>query len=342
MMSGLFVGIVASLIASLIVLVIANREDVRYLLTSPRAHKHLEVVWHQYHLTYDSTWGDAPIWMGNVENLRVTIFGRVYGESFCPYNQVRYRVSGHIRQGLMRLRYHNTTTHEADIVMCFPNLMHANKLMGMWMGTDFDRHWCSGPIVLSRQELSTTQLDSMVRNRQRIIGSEEARRAVAHSALQDLSNVQEDLFNDSNPPKIRSAVSSTAPGGLLFAGEPRGIGVVLIALVGLIHLLVALEYYGFAPYLGLLMIANLMGSVASAIGIHKQQEWGWWLGVVIAGGTIAAYVVSRTLGLPGLSPGEQFMELPGLISLVVEASFIGVATPVLARWKKKGRASASS
>ena len=40
-------------------------------------------------------------------------------------------------------------------------------------------------------------------------------------------------------------------------------------LVGLIHLLVTPEYYGFAAYLGLLMIANFAGSMVSAIGIYQ-------------------------------------------------------------------------
>jgi len=46
-------------------------------------------------------------------------------------------------------------------------------------------------------------------------------------------------------------------------------GIALLSLVGLIHLLVTPEYYGFAAYLGLLMIANFAGSMVSAIGIYQ-------------------------------------------------------------------------
>jgi hypothetical protein len=125
--------------------------------------------------------------------------------------------------------------------------------------------------------------------------------------------------------------SRTASRGLQYPGKLRTVGIALISLTGLIHLLVTPEYYGFAAYLGLLMLANLAGSVVSAVGIYQGKEWGWWLGVVVAGGAFLAYIVSRTLGLPGLPSSEPFMEPPGLLSLVVEAIFVGVAARVLSR-----------
>ncbi len=45
-------------------------------------------------------------------------------------------------------------------------------------------------------------------------------------------------------------------------------------LTGLIHLVVTPEYYGFAAYLGLLMLANFAGSVVSGVGIYRGQVWG--------------------------------------------------------------------
>ena len=107
---------------------------------------------------------------------------------------------------------------------------------------------------------------------------------------------------------------------------------------GLIHLLVTLEYYGFAAYLGLLMIANFAGSMVSAVGVYKGRVWGWWLGAVMAAGAFLAYVESRTLGLPGLPSWEPFTEPPGLLSLLVEAIFLGLAVYVLL-WKREATAS---
>jgi len=129
-------------------------------------------------------------------------------------------------------------------------------------------------------------------------------------------------------------MSRVASGGLRDLGGLRIAGAVLIFLVGLIHLLVTPEYYGFAAYLGLLMIANFAGSVISAVGIYQGREWGWWLGAVMACGAFLAYVESRTLGLPGLPSWEPFAEPPGLVSLAVEAVFVGLAAYVLARQRR--------
>ena len=114
-------------------------------------------------------------------------------------------------------------------------------------------------------------------------------------------------------------------------GKLRIAGVVFISLVGLIHLLVTPEYYGFTAYLGLLMIANFVGSMVSAVGIYQGRVWGWWLGAVMAAGAFLAYIESRTLGLPGLPSWEPFTEPPGLVSLIIEAIFVGFAVRVLAR-----------
>jgi hypothetical protein len=51
-----------------------------------------------------------------------------------------------------------------------------------------------------------------------------------------------------------------------------------------------------------------------------------------------AYVESRTLGLPGLPSWEPFTEPPGLLSLLLEAIFVGMAAYVLG-WKRKATAS---
>jgi hypothetical protein len=137
----------------------------------------------------------------------------------------------------------------------------------------------------------------------------------------------------------RSAIRTT-PAGLQGLGKLRIAGIVLISLVGLIHLLVTPEYFGFAAYLGLLIFANFAGSVVAAVGIYQERAWGWWLGVVMAAGAFLAYIESRTLGLPGLPSWEPFTEPPGLFSLVVEGTFLGVAAYVLIR--RRGNTSISN
>jgi hypothetical protein len=103
----------------------------------------------------------------------------------------------------------------------------------------------------------------------------------------------------------------------------RTAGIVLIVVTGLIHLVEAPEYFEAATYLGLLFAANVVGSAASAFGIARGLEWGWLLGFLVAGGAFVAYVVSRTVGLPGLEDEVgEWAEPLGLASLIVEGLFV--------------------
>jgi hypothetical protein len=78
-----------------------------------------------------------------------------------------------------------------------------------------------------------------------------------------------------------------------------------------------------ATYLGLLFVANVGGAVVAAIGIYRNYRWGWGLGALVAGGAFAGYVISRTIGLPGM-PVEDWLQLLGVLSLLVEGLFIGL------------------
>lgn len=114
-----------------------------------------------------------------------------------------------------------------------------------------------------------------------------------------------------------------------FVGASRNVvraGIALILVVGLIHLVEAPEYFEVATYVGLLFLANVLGAAISAYWIHRGAGLGWVLGALVAGGAFVAYVVSRTLGLPG-APGlaqESIFEPLGLASLVAEALFMAL------------------
>jgi uncharacterized membrane protein YfcA len=101
-----------------------------------------------------------------------------------------------------------------------------------------------------------------------------------------------------------------------------GAGISLIVVVGLIHLIDAPGDLQEAPYQGLLFVANFFGALTAAIGIYRGSRWGWSLGFLVAGGAFVGYVISRTVGLPGLPVEEEWLEPLGLLSLLVEALFI--------------------
>lgn len=113
-------------------------------------------------------------------------------------------------------------------------------------------------------------------------------------------------------------------------------GIILILVTGLIHLVETPEYLEENTTVGVLFILNVIGSVVSAAGIYRHaRDWGWGLGVLVAGGAFVAYVLSRTTGFLGFYEGEWGEPL-GVASLVVEALFVIVAARALSRPARRG------
>jgi hypothetical protein len=110
-----------------------------------------------------------------------------------------------------------------------------------------------------------------------------------------------------------------------------GAGFSLIVIVGLIHLINSPGDLEEGSYTGLLYLANFVGALTAAIGIYRGRSWGWSLGALVAGGAFVAYVISRTVGLPGLPVEEEWLEPLGLLSLLVEALFVGLYVMVSVR-----------
>jgi len=110
-----------------------------------------------------------------------------------------------------------------------------------------------------------------------------------------------------------------------------GAGICLIVVVGLIHLINSPGDLEEGSYTGLLYLVNFVGALTAAISIYRGRSWGWSLGALVAGGAFVAYVISRTVGLPGLPVEEEWLEPLGLLSLMVEALFVGLYVMVSVR-----------
>jgi uncharacterized membrane protein YfcA len=121
------------------------------------------------------------------------------------------------------------------------------------------------------------------------------------------------------------------------SGRLVGAGISLIVIVGLIHLINSPEDLEEGSYTGLLYLANFFGALAAAVGIYRGKRWGWTLGFLVAAGAFAGYVISRTVGLPGLPVETEWLEPLGVLSLVVEGLFVGVFLAILARPKEETR-----
>lgn len=145
-----------------------------------------------------------------------------------------------------------------------------------------------------------------------------------------------DKYTDEKATESRYRGMSTSTSRIVSTGKLAWAGTSLIAVVGLIHLLEAPEGLEEVTYMGLLFLANFGGAVAAAIGIYRNYRWGWSLGALVAGGAFAGYVISRTIGLPGM-PIEEWLEPLGVLSLLVEGLFIGLCLTIFVRPAKEVR-----
>jgi hypothetical protein len=120
----------------------------------------------------------------------------------------------------------------------------------------------------------------------------------------------------------------------------RWFGLGLILATGLLHLIEAPEYYDEVKYIGVLFVASMIGAAVAAYGIWRDERWGWLLGVAVAGGSFVAYLLSRTVGLPSFREASwsEALEPMGVLSLIVEGLFVGIAWPLL----KGGRGAGST
>lgn len=65
-------------------------------------------------------------------------------------------------------------------------------------------------------------------------------------------------------------------------------------------------------------------------GISREMMWGWLLGILIAGGAMIAYIISRAVGLPGFANAAWFESID-VLALLVEAAFVAIAIIVLSK-----------
>jgi hypothetical protein len=104
----------------------------------------------------------------------------------------------------------------------------------------------------------------------------------------------------------------------------RSVAVVGLGAVALIHLLDAPSKFQETPYLGVLYVALIAGSLVAAAILLRRDHRGTWAAVVALNtGAIAAYALSRTTGLP-LSNGDigNWGEPLGMAALFVEGVLV--------------------
>jgi hypothetical protein len=134
---------------------------------------------------------------------------------------------------------------------------------------------------------------------------------------------------------VNRPAAPPAPARVATDGEKvaRGVGAVSILGVGLIHLLDVVGKFHETAYLGVLYVALMAGSVVAARHlVMVGDRRSWLLAGGLAGATLLAYALSRTVGLPAATDDiGNWAEPLGLASLFVEGVVVALSAEMLAR-----------
>ncbi|MCB0874984.1 MAG: hypothetical protein R2718_13310 [Solirubrobacterales bacterium] len=108
----------------------------------------------------------------------------------------------------------------------------------------------------------------------------------------------------------------------------RRIGAAMVAATGAIHLVLAPEYFGERAWVGLGFILGGIAALLVASRLWRRSDPGaWTAGALLSAGMAVGFVLSRTTGLPGFHESEW--ELSGILSVLLEVGFVGIAASVL-------------
>jgi hypothetical protein len=120
-------------------------------------------------------------------------------------------------------------------------------------------------------------------------------------------------------------------GGIVNDGIARGVAILGLIGIALIHVLEAPEAFEETLYLGLLFVGAVVASLLLAVALTRDSDARVWR---VVGGLPAlillCYVISRAIGLPGFTTDVgEWTEPLGLASMVAEGLVVFLTVAVL-------------
>lgn len=104
------------------------------------------------------------------------------------------------------------------------------------------------------------------------------------------------------------------------SGGARLAAAALLVSIGIVHLVLAPQYYPAAAYVGILFYATAAASLLTALAIAVGVRGAWLLGGLIAAGAFAGLLLSVTVGLPGFN--DSLSAPWAVLSLVLEGALV--------------------
>jgi hypothetical protein len=111
----------------------------------------------------------------------------------------------------------------------------------------------------------------------------------------------------------------------------RGVAVVGLAGVALIHLLDSLGKFQETPYMGWMYVGLMLSCLAAAAAlVHANLREAWLATLALPVSAIVGFILTRTVGLPQATEDiGNWSEPLGLAALFVESALVAVAAYAL-------------
>ena len=111
----------------------------------------------------------------------------------------------------------------------------------------------------------------------------------------------------------------------------RGVAVVGLAGVALIHLLDSLGKFQETPYMGWMYVGLMLACLAAAAAlVHANLREAWLATLALPVSAIVGFILTRTVGLPQATADiGNWSEPLGLAALFVESALVAVAAYAL-------------
>jgi hypothetical protein len=107
----------------------------------------------------------------------------------------------------------------------------------------------------------------------------------------------------------------------------RGAAAAVLGLAGLLHAFITMEYLKEKAYIGVSFGLSFILCSIVAVWLWKRNDrLAWVAGTLLAGGMLAGFLLSRTIGLPGFDESGVWAHwTEGFPALAAELGFLALA-----------------
>jgi hypothetical protein len=164
-------GLIVASVAAFVGYFVRKRSEDKSIIpgkapkSSKKQYERLRGRWQIYYLTRHLNVSLKPFWIHGHQDIKIDDYGHVSGNTHLvehPLGELRYEAVGDVRGGRMIIN-DNSVNDETEFASFSFHDLRPECLVGIWTGLDNQRHLIAAPVVLSRNKLSASELNKMMK-----------------------------------------------------------------------------------------------------------------------------------------------------------------------------------